>query len=50
MKLRSLLYTSARVLGDAEAIASGSPKKMGKRVVRKVSGRRVNGWLRRLTG
>lgn len=49
MKLRSALYAAARVMGDAEAVAGG-PRKTARRVVRKVTGRRVNGWLRRLTG
>ena len=31
MGLRSSLYRSARILGDADAVASGDPKRIGRR-------------------
>src|ERR1019366_5401632 len=34
-KLRRSLYRDARILGDVEAVASGSPGKVGKRIVRR---------------
>jgi len=45
MKLRSLLYTTARLLGDVSALASGSPKRIARRAVNKLIGRKV---IRRL--
>lgn len=41
MELRSLLYRWARVLGDFEAVTSGNPKRMGKRLVNKLIGRKL---------
>lgn len=38
-KLRSNLYRAARTMGDVEAVASGNPKRVGKRVVNKRLGR-----------
>ena len=39
MKLRSSLYRSARVLGDAEALAPGDPKRIERRAKNKLLGR-----------
>lgn len=39
MKLRSLLYRWARLLGDVEALTSGNPKRIGKRLANKLIGR-----------
>jgi len=36
MKLRSSLYCSARVLGDAEALASSDPKRLERRAKNKL--------------
>ncbi len=41
MKLRRSLYRWARLLGDLQAITSGNPKRIGKRVVNKLVGRKV---------
>ncbi len=38
-KTRGFLYQLARLLGDYQAVSSGSGKKMGKRVGRRVVGR-----------
>ncbi len=40
-KLRSMLYTMARLLGDVEAVASLDPSRMAKRFVNRAIGRRV---------
>lgn len=47
-KTRSLLYKAARLLGDFQAISSGSPKKMTKRVGRRVTGRAAGKTMRKL--
>jgi hypothetical protein len=39
VKLRSSLYRSARLLGDAEALASGNPKRITRRAKNKLVGR-----------
>jgi hypothetical protein len=39
MSLRSNLYRSARLLGDAEALASGNPKRIERRAKNKLIGR-----------
>ena len=47
-KVRGYMYTTAKLLGDVQAIASGDPKKMAKRVGRRVVGKgtgRLLGWL-----
>jgi len=47
-KTRSLLYKAARLLGDYQAISSGSSKKMTRRVGRRVTGRVAGRGLRKL--
>lgn len=39
--IRSALYRWARLLGDAQAITSGSPRRMARRGANKVIGRKV---------
>lgn len=46
-KISSVLYTAARVSRDINAISRG-PGAIGRRVVRKASGRAVNGGMARL--
>ena len=38
-KVRSILYKTARLLGDVGALASGNPKKIVKRLANKYMGR-----------
>lgn len=38
-KIRSALYFTAKVLGDVQAIRTGSPKKIGKRILRRGAGK-----------
>ena len=47
-KTRGLLYKAARLLGDYKAISSGSPKKMTKRVGRRITGRAAGRGLGKL--
>jgi len=47
-KTRGFLYKLARLLGDFSAVSSGSPKKMTKRVGRRVAGRAAGKGLRKL--
>lgn len=49
MKLRSLLYTMARRLGDVNAVRRG-PTAIVKRVVRKVAGRIAGRTINKMTG
>jgi len=44
-KIRSLLYSTARLLGDVNAIAKG---KIGQRIVRRLVGRLTGRWLGRI--
>lgn len=41
MRTRSWLYQLARLLGDVNAVASGDPKRIGKRFANKIIGRKV---------
>lgn len=47
-KTRGFLYQLARILGDFQAISSGSSKKMTKRVGRRVTGRAAGKTMRKL--
>ena len=47
-KTRGLLYKAARLLGDVQAVSSGCPKKMSKRVGRRVTGRAAGKSRRKL--
>lgn len=47
-KFRSLLYKTAKVLGDLQAVKSGSSKKVAKRVGRRVAGKGTGRMLRKL--
>jgi len=46
--LRSVLYGLARLLGDFQALSSGRPDKMAKRLARRAAGRVTGRWLGRL--
>ena len=41
-KIRSILYTSAKVLGDVNAVASGRPDKIIKRIGRRLAGKQTS--------
>ncbi|MFO8193038.1 MAG: hypothetical protein R6U08_09835 [Bacillota bacterium] len=47
-KTRGVLYKIARLLGDFQAISSGSSKKVAKRAGRSVIGRSAGKTMRRL--
>jgi len=47
-KTRGFLYWIARLLGDYQAVSSGSSKKMARRVGRRAAGRATGKTLRRL--
>lgn len=47
-KTRSFLYKLARLLGDYQAISSGSSKKIAKRVGRRVVGKATGRGIRNL--
>ena len=43
-----MLYKAAKILGDVQAVSSGSGKKMIKRAGRKVAGRHTGRLIRKL--
>lgn len=47
-KLRRTLYRTASILGDVNALASGNPKKIAKRLGRKITGRISGKTIRRI--
>jgi len=47
-KTRGYLYKLARLLGDFQAISSGSSQKMTKRVGRRITGRAAGKTMRKL--
>jgi hypothetical protein len=47
-KTRGILYKMARLLGDFQAISSGSSKKVAKRAGRRVTGKAAGKTLRKL--
>ena len=47
-KTRGFLYWIARLLGDFQALSSGSSKKMAKRAGRRVTGRAAGRSIRKL--
>jgi len=47
-KTRGFLYTIARLLGEFQALSSGSSKKMGRRVARRTAGKATGRAFRKL--
>jgi hypothetical protein len=47
-KTRGILYKMARLLGDFQAISSGSSKKVAKRAGRRVTGKAAGKTMRKL--
>ncbi len=47
-KTRGFLYKLAKFLGDFQAVSSGNPGKMGKRIARRTTGKAVGRSLRKL--
>ena len=47
-KTRGFLYWLAKFLGDVSAIISGNPKKMTKRVGRRITGKATGKFLNKL--
>ena len=47
-KTRGFLYWLARLLGDYQAVSSGSSKKMARRAGRRVTGRAAGTTMRKL--
>jgi hypothetical protein len=47
-KTRSILYKLARLLGDWQAVSSGNPKKVARRVGRRAAGKATGRALRKL--
>jgi len=47
-KTRGFLYTLAKLLGDFQALSSGSPQKIGKRVARRAAGKAAGRAFRKL--
>lgn len=48
MGLKSFLYKALKYSNDAKAITSGSPKKMSKRIGRRVTGKAAGKGIRKL--
>ena len=47
-KTRGILYKIARLLGDFQAISSGNPQKIGKRIARRAAGKSTGRAMRKL--
>ncbi len=47
-KTRGFLYWLARILGDWQAISSGSSKKVGRRIGRRAAGKTTGKMLRKM--
>jgi hypothetical protein len=47
-KFRGVLYKLAKFLGDFQAVKSGSSKKIGKRVGRRLAGKATGRMLRKI--
>lgn len=47
-KTRGFLYKVASLLGDAKAISSGSPAKIGKRIARRAAGKATGKAFRKI--
>lgn len=47
-RIRRMLYRSASALGDVQAVSSGKPDRMIKRLVRKELYRDMGGFIRRI--
>jgi len=47
-KTRGLLYKIARLLGDYQAVSSGSSKKVAKRAGRRITGRAAGRTMRKI--
>lgn len=47
-KTRGFLYSLAKLLGDFQAITSGNPSKMGKRLGRRTAGKATGRALRKM--
>ena len=46
--VRSLLYKTAKMLGDVQALTSGSSKKVSKRIGRRIVGKATGRGIRKL--
>lgn len=47
-KARGYLYDTAKTLGDIQALSSGDPKKIGKRIGRRATGKMAGNVLGKL--